>query len=203
MIGQKGPPKERMIHINDYDIKENTRPKKDQFVNIPQKASKVYDCINNVHKILQPPVLQLESHNNYRDNYYNTIRNSPQTFYKKNGYFSYFTDQTRREKEMNEIYTRKNISKFQGHLKEITEDEKKNICSRLKRTYKDSNSVKSKDSINNRCTEHPVHTNGKYLDNSKYLKTNGWVNKRKNSLGSSLNNTGKKVLTGRRSSNKI
>jgi len=39
----KGSPKSNVVHINDYNIKENSKPKKEQFMTIPQKPSKVFD----------------------------------------------------------------------------------------------------------------------------------------------------------------
>lgn len=39
----KGRPKDKLIHINDYNIKENAMPNKEQIMLIPQKPSMVFD----------------------------------------------------------------------------------------------------------------------------------------------------------------
>mmetsp|Transcript_4406 Transcript_4406/g.3691 ORF Transcript_4406/g.3691 Transcript_4406/m.3691 type:complete len:152 (-) Transcript_4406:46-501(-) len=150
--------------------------------------------------VFQPPSLEIESHDNFRDNYYNTIRAKPQAFYKTNGYFSYFSDKTQREKEVNDIYTRKNISKFQGHLHARTDLEKEGLCSKLQKTYRDS------ENHSNLGKSPSFQSNGKYKieANTKYLNTNGWVNKKRKSSQANLSEkSGKKVLTSRRSSNKV
>jgi hypothetical protein len=42
-IKSKGRPKDKLIHINDYNIKENAMPNKDQIMLIPQRPSMVFD----------------------------------------------------------------------------------------------------------------------------------------------------------------
>lgn len=161
---------------------------------IPQKPSKVYDWINNVHKIIKPPNLAVESHN--------TIREKPKAFYKHNGYFSYFSEATRREREMNEIYARRDLSKFQSMRKWGSQTEMKNMWSRLKKAFKNPGNNSQTDLSPYWSTD---KTN-KCSDNTNYLKTNGWVNTYRggqNSVTDSLEKSTKEALTARRSSNKI
>ena len=79
---------------------------------IPQKPVEVYDCINNVTRVFQAPNIELENYSTFKDNYYKSIISNDKAFNKNNGYFNYFTDKTKREREMNNLYSRKNLSKF-------------------------------------------------------------------------------------------
>lgn len=85
-------------------------------------------------RVFHPPSLLLESHTSYRDNYYNTIRADQRHFHKNMGYFSYFNEKTRREREMNEIYSRKNLSKFGSKIRVNSNSDKKEMCPKLKYT---------------------------------------------------------------------
>jgi hypothetical protein len=114
----KGRPKDKLMLINDYNIKESGSPNRNQIMLIPQKPIAVYDWIGNVNKVLQPPSLQVESHSNYRDNYYNTLRGRPKAFNKQMGYFNYFMDKTKQEKGINQVYNRKHLSKYVNKLKD-------------------------------------------------------------------------------------
>ena len=103
---------------------------------LPQKPSEVYDCINNVYKIIQPPTIKLENYSNYRDNYYKAFNSKDKAFNKHLGYFSYFNEKTRREREMNELYSRKNYNKFAGKLKDGSKERKDQIP-KLKNVFMD------------------------------------------------------------------
>lgn len=186
-----------MVQINDFNIKESSTPKKEQFMAIPQKPSKVFDCINNVHKVLQPPSLEIESHSNYRDNYYNTIRSKPNAFYKINGYFSYFSEQTKREREMNDLYSRKNLSKFQSKVVKESPGDRKEVSHKLKKSYQIGRDGASKITQSHKF----LGTNSK---NSKYMKTNGWMSRKRNSsVSNTLDSTKKTDFLSRRASSKV
>lgn len=104
----------------DYDIKENSLPRKPNYMTIPQKPVEVYDCINNVNRVFQAPNIELENYSNYRDNYYKAMNSNSKAFNKNMGYFSYVNEKTRREREMNDLYSRKSLSKFSTQLREST-----------------------------------------------------------------------------------
>ena len=69
-------------------------------------------------KLFHPPNIELENYSGYRENYYRAINSGERPFNKSMGYFSYFVEKTRREKEMKDIYTKKNlfkqVEKFKG-----------------------------------------------------------------------------------------
>lgn len=174
------PPKK--LQTNDYDIKEMSSPNKIQLVRIPQKPSKVYDWINNVHHVFHPPNIELESHSTYRDNYYNTIRGKPKAFNRNMGYFNYFNEQTRREREMNQLYTRKNLSKFSDKIRMNSRSDRKEPWPKLKNTLK-----------------RPVDAN------TRYSKGTNWMDNSTNSLRQSKDNYSNKldVMQTRRASNQV
>ena len=79
---------------------------------IPQKPVEVYDCINNVTRVFHAPNIELENYSNFKDNYYKAIISNDKAFNRNMGYFNYFNEKTRREREMNDLYSRKTLSKF-------------------------------------------------------------------------------------------
>lgn len=66
--------------------------------------------------------MELENYSNYRDNYYKALNSKDKAFNKHLGYFSYFNEKTRREREMNTMYSRKNLTKFADKLRENSKD---------------------------------------------------------------------------------
>lgn len=169
--------------MNDYNIQENSRPNKVQLMAIPQRPSQVYDCINNVNKLIQPPPIELESHSTYRDNYYNTIRGKPKAFNKNMGYFSYFNEKTRREREMNHLYSRKNLSKFTDKIRGNSHSDQKEMCPKLSNTFK-----------------RRVEPNTRYNDSQKWNSKDN-----NNSLRLSMERTNNNfnIMQNRRASNQV
>jgi DNA-binding PucR family transcriptional regulator len=134
MIKNKKINTKAIKQYQDYNIRENCNPVKKNYMTIPQKPSKVYDWINNVDKIIQPPNIQLENYSNYRDNYYKAINKNDKAFSKHLGYFSYFNEKTRREREMNTLYSRKNLTKFADKMRDNSE-ERREKWARLKDNF--------------------------------------------------------------------
>lgn len=148
--------KEQRIQVNDSHIWENSRPSKVQVIRIPQKPTEVYDCINNVNRVFHPPSLELVSHSTYRDN---TIRGKQKTFNKNMGYFSYFNEKTRREREMNQMYSRKILSKFTDKIRNNALSDRNHEIPELKQPLR-----------------RPVD------DNARYAKGSNWMHNSNNSL---------------------
>lgn len=63
-------------------------------------AIKVYDCINNQERLVQRPVYYTKETSNYEKNYKKIYRDNNSVFYRKNGPFSNFIDNTRNEKNI-------------------------------------------------------------------------------------------------------
>uniref|UniRef100_A0A7S3KPA6 Uncharacterized protein n=1 Tax=Euplotes crassus TaxID=5936 RepID=A0A7S3KPA6_EUPCR len=101
---------------------------------------------------------------------------------------------------MNDLYSRKNLSKFQEKVLKDTQCDRKAACDKLKKSFKICQNG-GNSGLNYNSSHKIIGTNSK---NSKYLKTNGWMSRKRNT---SLTNTGdKEGSTGfksRRASNKI
>jgi hypothetical protein len=143
-----------VIQVSDYNIKEMHRPNKQQLMAIPQKRVRVYDCINNVNRVFQPPSLELESETSYRDNYYNTIRNNSKSFHKNMGYFSYYNEKTRREREMNKLYDRKNLTQLASKIRDNSYSDKKDLSPKLKQSM-----------------AKPISDKSRYCDGQKWMQS--------------------------------
>ncbi len=98
---------------------------------------------------------------------------------------------------MNDLYSRKNLSKFQAEVNKNSQDERKAVCARLKRSFKVCHDGEEKE-LSKNLSQKILGTNSK---NGKYLKTNGWVS-RKSSV-SNFTDKKKGNFTSRRRSTKI
>lgn len=128
MIKKKKINSSSIKQYQDYNIRESSEPKKHNYLTIPQKPSKVYDCIKNISKHVQPPDIQMENYSSYRDNYYKAINSRDKPFNKHMGYFSYFSEKTKREREMNTLYSRKNLTKFANKMRDNSEERREKVA---------------------------------------------------------------------------
>eukprot|EP00347_Sterkiella_histriomuscorum_P009447 403341183 len=103
--------------FNDFQLEENQKADKQNFLKLPQIPIRQYDCIRDKEVVIQPPDLEIESYSKFRDKYYSIMNNQPKPFNKKLGLFTLFSDKTVGEKIMNKIYDQ--ISKEGGDFKEF------------------------------------------------------------------------------------
>ena len=71
--------------------------------------------------LFRAPNIELENYSGYRDNYYRVITSKEKPFNKSVGYFSYFAEQAKREKDIKDLYKKKNQSKHRESLNSSSE----------------------------------------------------------------------------------